>query len=347
MPFGDHLEELRRRLIFAILGVLPIVAVTLYFGRALLDFLMRPIEEALLTEGISNGMQVTNVFEYFNAYLKLSLIMAIVVGAPWIMYQLWRFVAPGLHAYERRFAYIVAPLSLVLTILSAVFMYKAMLPVVLAFAIAFNSLHIRQPPPRAILPADVTLPTTPLLGADPADPAPGQMWFNIATSQLRIAVPDLPPGTVPAAGSPAPTGVRILGIGLSPDNGIPQQYKVSEYLGMVLGFSLAFAVAFQMPILVLLLGWIGLLTPTMLGKYRRHAIMICAILGAVLTPADPISMFVLAIPLYFLYELGGFLLRVLPADRVVSGTIIRRSRRATVPGADGGSDGDGGSEGGS
>jgi sec-independent protein translocase protein TatC len=67
---------------------------------------------------------------------------------------------------------------------------------------------------------------------------------------------------------------------------------------------------------VLLLGWAGVIEPKGLGKYRKHALMACAVAGAILTPADPISMLVLAVPLYFLYELGLILCLVLPAERV-------------------------------
>jgi sec-independent protein translocase protein TatC len=337
MPFGDHLEELRKRLIYALLGLLPIAAVTLVFGRRILDFIMRPIEDALAGAGVAGGLQVTSVFEYFNAYIKLSIILAVVVGAPWILYQVWKFVSPGLYSYERRFAYIVAPLSVLLTMLGAVFLYMVMLPVVLGFFVIFNQSLARPAPPRADVPAGIVLPTIPTLAADPTDPQPGQMWVNQRLNQLRIALAPASPAAAAghAAGGPGGAGgsgevgaatptpapaekpqPKVLGVALATDALIAQQYKVSEYLSMVLGFALAFAVAFQMPVVVLLLGWVGIVTPGMLAKYRRHAVMACAVLGAVLTPADPISMFVLAIPLYMLFELGVILLRIMPAERV-------------------------------
>jgi sec-independent protein translocase protein TatC len=66
-----------------------------------------------------------------------------------------------------------------------------------------------------------------------------------------------------------------------------------------------------------MLGWVGILDPKAMTKYRKHAIGACTVVGAILTPADPVSMMLLAIPLYGLYELGLFILRVLPAEKVI------------------------------
>ncbi len=95
--------------------------------------------------------------------------------------------------------------------------------------------------------------------------------------------------------------------------GISQQYKISEYIRTLLNMGLAFGIGFQTPVVVLLLGWAGIVTRQTLAKYRRHAVGACALAGALLTPADPLSMVLLAIPLYLLFELGMLLLRVWPA----------------------------------
>jgi len=69
-----------------------------------------------------------------------------------------------------------------------------------------------------------------------------------------------------------------------------------------------------------------LLTPKMMSKYRRHAIAVCAVVGAFMTPADPLSMLLLAGPLYFLYELGLFILVVFPIERVLGDRSMRDSQ---------------------
>lgn len=71
-----------------------------------------------------------------------------------------------------------------------------------------------------------------------------------------------------------------------------------------------------MPVVVLLLGWVGIVRVEMLKKYRRHAIFACALLGAFLTPGDPLSAALLGVPLYMLYEFGVLMLTWLPASKV-------------------------------
>jgi sec-independent protein translocase protein TatC len=75
----------------------------------------------------------------------------------------------------------------------------------------------------------------------------------------------------------------------------------------------AFAAGFQMPLVVLLLGWARIVTRETLAKFRRHAILINAILAAAIMPGDPASMISMLVPLCVLYELGGVLLAVFPA----------------------------------
>ena len=90
----------------------------------------------------------------------------------------------------------------------------------------------------------------------------------------------------------------------------------------MLTLALAVTVAFQMPLVILLLGWAGIADRKFLTSNRRYAVLVCAVLGAILTPADVVSMILLFIPLYLLYELGIFLLLVAPADRVAGGKIV-------------------------
>ena len=80
----------------------------------------------------------------------------------------------------------------------------------------------------------------------------------------------------------------------------------------MLNLALAFGIGFQTPVVVLLLGWAGIVDRKTLAKYRRYAVAISAVAGAILTPADPLSMMLLAIPLYVLFELGMLLLVVFP-----------------------------------
>ena len=125
------------------------------------------------------------------------------------------------------------------------------------------------------------------------------MWVNDHPKELRIAVGA--PGAAP--------GVMALPL-TSGEGTISQQYKISEYVGLCFSLGLVFIVAFQLPVVMLLGGWTGLLDPRFLKKWRKHVLFGCAIASALATPADPLSMVLLMIPLYALFELGLVLMRI-------------------------------------
>lgn len=330
MPLGDHLEELRRRLFLAMLGVVPILALGLYFGKDILDILVRPLAKELKIEEPAALLQVTSVFEGFNTWVKVGLIVTLVFGAPWILYQLWRFIAPGLYLRERRFAVVLAPLSVLLTLAGMAFLYFVVLHFALNFFVHFNRTLLSRPAAMtAPLPPDISLPTMPVLKADPPDPTPGQMWVNGETRQLRVAI------AMQEGKPPQVWNLPLLG-----DSMIAQHYKISEYLSMILTFALAFALAFQTPVVVLLLGWAGIVKPEFLRKHRKHAFLTCTIVGALMAPPDILSMLALMFPLYILYEFGLLLLRLMPADKVASGSIFSRAKPAPALASDASDDDD-------
>jgi len=362
MPFGDHLEDLRRRLLFALLGIVPLFVAALAVGEPLMRLLFEPVLRAQLKSGNPAQLQNTGQFEYFGSYVKVSITVTIIVGLPWVFFQAWKFVAPGLYAHEKRFAYTLLPMSVVLSAVGLVFMYKVMLPVVLKFFLAFNASvpGIESPVVARAIVAEA--PGMPSFDGDPKDPQPGQMWFNRYLNQVRFAVATLPPAEAEALpedqaddvktaeepptkpsvdeskpGSPETSPVVQESIAIwsisatRGDQLLRQEFRVSEYIATIFDFALAFAIAFQAPVAVLLLGWAGIIDPATMSKYRRHAIMACTVIGALLTPADPVSIFLLAVPLYLLYELGLAMLRWLPADRVAKGL---RGRAADGEGPD-------------
>lgn len=320
MPLGDHLEDLRRRVMLAALGVLPILGVGLYYGKTILTFLVQPLAKSLKYEDPAALLQVTSVFEGFNTWFKIGLMVTLVFGAPWILYQLWRFVSPGLYNRERRFVVVLAPLSVILMVLGMAFLYYAVLPAALEFFVHFNKTLVpRQQALTAPLPEGVTLPSMPVLAADPPDPSAGEMWVNGSTNQLRVAV------SVRAGEKPGVWSLPLVG-----DSMVAQHYKISEYLSTVLSFAIAFALAFQTPVVVLLLGWAGIVKPEVMRKHRKHAFVACAVIGAVCAPPDMFSMIALMIPLYILYEFGLVLLWLMPADRVAAGTVLSRKSPANA-----------------
>mgnify|MGYP003675939705 FL=1 len=153
-----------------------------------------------------------------------------------------------------------------------------------------------------------SMPLTPVLAGDPAEPSVGQTWINSVLMQQRTCIRVNDSGERVIVGSPLQLSV-----------GIVQQYRLTEYIKLVLTFALGFALGFQMPVVVLLLGWAGIIDHKSLTGYRRYIAMGCMVVGAILTPADPISMMLLGGPLYLLFEFGLVLQRVMPASKVAGG----------------------------
>jgi len=96
MPLLDHLIELRKRLIYALLGFLAVFIVTFYFAKPIFTFLIQP--------AVSDGYKVVvlDIFEFFFVTVKLSAFVALIVGFPVVASQIWLFVAPGLYRHERK-----------------------------------------------------------------------------------------------------------------------------------------------------------------------------------------------------------------------------------------------------
>jgi len=103
MPLGDHLEELRRHLIYALIGVGAALVISVAFSFEIIAWLQSPLLEAQYALGFPPQTVATDAtFGFMTVYLPVSLIAALVLAAPWIVYQLWRFVESGLYRHERR-----------------------------------------------------------------------------------------------------------------------------------------------------------------------------------------------------------------------------------------------------
>lgn len=307
MSFLDHLDELRMRLLWAVIGLLPILIAALYFGPQLLELIVRPVLDNLREAGQPPEMQSTSPFETFFTYIKLALIATLILGGPWVLWNLWKFVSPGLHAHERRLVHLMLPMSAVLSAAGVLFLWWVALPTTLFFMINFGTgIGVQNEAPEP-LPPGVVLPQYPILKADPPEPRLGDVWFNSTFNDLRMCI------GVNAEG--APSVFSIPGAKVKPGRGsatLKQQYKVDDYTDTFLSLALGFAIAFQTPVVVLILGWLGIVDQAFLRKYRRHAIMASAVVGALATPGDPSMMLLLGIPMWALYELGAVLLRVFP-----------------------------------
>jgi len=135
MSLGDHLEELRVRMILAIVALVVAGAICLIFGSKIIAFMERPYTAVI---GQENRLQTLAPIDGFATYLKIGLISGLIFSSPWVFYQFWMFVAAGLYPHEKRYVYLVAPFSAVLFITGALFFMFAIAPAALRFLIGFN-----------------------------------------------------------------------------------------------------------------------------------------------------------------------------------------------------------------
>ena len=308
MPLGDHLEELRRRIIWSIAGVVLAAALTFWFGFTLIAWLARPLVQAQDAMGFPPGTQTLEPTAGFTSvYLPVCLIAAVLLAAPWILFQAWRFVAGGLYHHERRAAHLLAPFSTVMVALGVAFTYYLLLPVSLLFFLNFatkyppiqagtpnalTSLLLKGYTPRAPISlteegTGVTAPALPVFDEDPDDVPNGAMWINARAGKIKIRVGDT---------------VRF--IALERDNLLTPRVELGAFVKFAANMMLGVCIAFQLPVVMLVAGWSGLVEAKTLAPFRKYALFAAFAAGALLTPTDLTSMFVLAIPLYLLYEVG-------------------------------------------
>jgi len=135
MSLGDHIEELRARMILAIIGLVASAIICLIFGSKIIAFIERPYISVI---GQENRLQALAPIDGFVTYLKIALISGLIFSSPWVFYQLWMFVAAGLYPHEKRYVYLVTPFSAVLFVTGALFFMLAIAPAALRFLVGFN-----------------------------------------------------------------------------------------------------------------------------------------------------------------------------------------------------------------
>ena len=224
-PFVQHLIELRDRLLRSIYGIVVALVVLLFYPgpSRLYDLLAMPLVRAL-PEG--SHMIAVGVVSPFLVPIKVSVMAAIGLALPWILYQIWAFVAPGLYRHEKKLVLPLVAASTILFYMGAAFCYF------FVFGQAF-----------------------------------------------------------PAIQKMAPMSVAV-----SPD--------IEAYLDFVITMFIAFGVAFEVPIVVVILARMGIVTITQLKTFRTYFVVGAAAVAGLVTPPDPVSMIALLVPMYLLYELG-------------------------------------------
>jgi sec-independent protein translocase protein TatC len=294
MTIGEHLEELRHRLILSLVGFTVVFGFCLLFGQQVMAAFCRPLISVLQQYEVNPQIYFTQVSDPFMVFIKVSLVSACAIAAPWMVYQLWLFVAAGLYPHERKIVTRYVPLSITLLVSGMVFVYFLVLPWTLQFFLAFS---INIPLPTAFHPNQqiaTTQPTTiPTLEGDPAKPIDGQIWINQIDGRLKIYHNGK---------------ARVITFG--PQNLTAPIITLPDYIDLVFGMLLTFGLSFQLPLVVMALVAVGIVERDALKKMRRYVYFAMSIIAAAITPGDVITATIaLMFPLIGLYELGIWLSR--------------------------------------
>ncbi|OXL28863.1 twin-arginine translocase subunit TatC [Psychrobacter sp. DAB_AL32B] len=246
MPITEHLIELRTHLIKICVAVLIIFLALVGFSRELYNLLSDPLVAQL---PINSTMIATDITSNFMAPIRLTGFVAAFLTMPYILYQIWSFVASGLYENEKKIA---IPL-----LLSSIFLFYA--------GVAFA-------------------------------------YFIVLKGVLKFFIM------------------------FAPQNVIPMT-DIDSYLSFSLKLFMVFGLTFEIPVATLLLVMVGIVSTKSLEDKRRYIIVGCFGVAAVVTPPDGVSMLLLAIPMWLLFELGLFLAKILIRDE---GTTVLASGNETL-----------------
>jgi len=224
----EHLLELRDRLLRTVIVVLLLFLGLLPFANDIYHALAKPLLDVMPA---GTSMIATGVASSFIAPMKLTAWLALFLAIPYVLWQVWAFVAPGLYRHEKRFAAPVVVSSVLLFYAGMAFAYFVVFPTVFGFFVGI-----------------------------------------------------LPPG-------------------------VQMMTDIKAYLDFVFSMFFAFGIAFEVPVAVVILAWMGIVNPETLAEKRPYIVVGAFVIAAVLTPPDVLSQFLLAVPMLILFEVGLFVAR--------------------------------------
>ena len=237
--FWDHLDVLRTSLIRMAVAVVVCGVAAFVLKDELFYVVLAPRSSDFVTyrllgvEPFSIHLMNTGLTEQFMIHVRTAIFAGLLVASPYILYELFRFVSPGLYQNERRYAVWIVGAAYVMFLVGTLVNYFVVFPLTVRF---------------------------------------------LGTYQV------------------------------SPD--VANMLTLQSYIDTLLGMSLVMGVVFELPVVCGLLGRMGLLTGSMMTQYRRHAVVAMLIVAAIITPTtDVFTLFVVALPIYLLYEASIFVVR--------------------------------------
>ncbi|HKF01617.1 MAG TPA: twin-arginine translocase subunit TatC [Candidatus Sulfotelmatobacter sp.] len=138
MGFLDHLEELRKRIVYSIAAVAVGFFACWWKVEAIYDIMQRPIMDALRNNGMSEKLVYLNPTEPFNLYLKIAALAGLFLTSPFVLYQVWMFISPGLYRKEKKYVVPFMVSTIALFSAGGIFGYKFVYPYALTFLINFG-----------------------------------------------------------------------------------------------------------------------------------------------------------------------------------------------------------------
>ncbi len=219
----DHLVELRNRLLKCVVALLLVFLCLVYFANDIYTFVARPLVDVLPE---TSSMIAIDPTSPFFAPFKLTFYAALFICAPYILFQLWSFIAPGLYRNEKQLAIPLFISSVALFYAGIAFAYFVLFRMVFSF------------------------------------------FISVAPEDINVA----------------------------PD--------ISSFLSFALTIFFAFGFAFEIPVAVFLFIWVGILDPDSLARKRPYVVVSCFVISMLLTPPDPFTQSMLALPMWGLFELG-------------------------------------------
>jgi sec-independent protein translocase protein TatC len=133
MTLLEHLEELRKRIVYSALGIMVGFAACWGFWRRIFEVMQRPVERAMVTNGLKPSLVYTNPMDPFNIQIKIALVAGIFASSPWVLYQVWSFISPALYRNEKKYVVPFMVATVGLFIAGGAFGYFFMYPQVLTF----------------------------------------------------------------------------------------------------------------------------------------------------------------------------------------------------------------------
>lgn len=138
MTLGEHLDDLRRRILLALVGLATGTLATAMFGRTIFELLNRPYVRAMQRVGLPTTLMVPTYMTAFMVYFRVVLLSGLILSSPWVFYQVWAFVSAGLYRRERRMVMRAVPFSAALFVAGALFFAAYVAEPIIVFFASFT-----------------------------------------------------------------------------------------------------------------------------------------------------------------------------------------------------------------